>query len=87
MQLPSPELLGYGGKSKRSERGDHRGRKKTVEGKAERAEGALPGEEMTEKWGQEDQGMAGGEHPRRKGGWERGSSAAQGDSQTPSPAS
>ena len=37
---------------------------------------------MTEKWGQEDQDMAGGEHPRCKGSWERGRSTAQGDSQT-----
>lgn len=80
MQLPSPELLGCGGKAERSERGDHRGRKETVEGKAERAEGALPGEEMTERWGQGDQDVAGGECPRRKGSWERGRSTAQGDS-------
>lgn len=37
---------------------------------------------MTERRGQEDQDMAGGERPRRRGSWEGGRSAVQGDSQT-----
>ena len=37
---------------------------------------------MTERWGQEDQDLAGGERPRCRGSRERGGSTTQGDSQT-----
>ena len=81
-QLPSPKLLGCEGKAKeKRERGDDRGRKRTTEGKAERAEGASPRRDDREA-GTGRPGHGGRRALEKQSQLEKARTQPKGDSQT-----